>query len=275
MFEPVERRLYGTQTFSRSAFALVQKAPAPRVLHAMGKDAKAIKFMVNIEQDLQPVFTESTQELENLQRPHWLMMDESDYRALQGTPLGAARPALEVFLKHRVAWVHDDCVRTRPAPDAGSTAATVARMNFIIRRARPSDASDLPAIERSAAELFRCDPSLAWLADAQVIDAEQHQRAIETNEVWVAQSPDGVLMGFLSAVEVDNELHIQELSVRQRFQGRGAGRKLLLTAVEHARDRDRAAQMSLPYALAARLVQGHCRLEAYNDEQRSDPRIAH
>jgi 2-methylcitrate dehydratase PrpD len=36
-----------------------------------------------------------------------------------------------------------------------------------------------------------------------------------------------------------------------------------------------AAQMSLRYALAARLVQGHCRLEAYDDEQRRHPRIAH
>ncbi|MGJ7517919.1 MmgE/PrpD family protein [Pseudomonas baetica] len=36
-----------------------------------------------------------------------------------------------------------------------------------------------------------------------------------------------------------------------------------------------AAQMSLPYALAARLVHGHCRLAAYDDEQRNDPRIAH
>jgi 2-methylcitrate dehydratase PrpD len=36
-----------------------------------------------------------------------------------------------------------------------------------------------------------------------------------------------------------------------------------------------AAQMSLPYALAARLVHGHCRLQAYDDAQRSDPRIAH
>ncbi|WP_322843509.1 MmgE/PrpD family protein [Pseudomonas sp. B33.4] len=35
-----------------------------------------------------------------------------------------------------------------------------------------------------------------------------------------------------------------------------------------------AAQMSLPYALAARLVHGHCRLEAYDDQQREDPRIA-
>ncbi|WP_347926845.1 MmgE/PrpD family protein [Pseudomonas helvetica] len=36
-----------------------------------------------------------------------------------------------------------------------------------------------------------------------------------------------------------------------------------------------AAQMSLPYALAARLVHGHCRLEAYDDEQRSTSEIAH
>ncbi|MGF6400907.1 2-methylcitrate dehydratase PrpD [Pseudomonas frederiksbergensis] len=36
-----------------------------------------------------------------------------------------------------------------------------------------------------------------------------------------------------------------------------------------------AAQMSLRYALAAQLVHGHCRLEAYDDEQRHHPRIAH
>ncbi|EJM55317.1 MmgE/PrpD family protein [Pseudomonas sp. GM48] len=36
-----------------------------------------------------------------------------------------------------------------------------------------------------------------------------------------------------------------------------------------------AAQMSLPYALASRLVLGHCRLQAYDDVQRSDPRITH
>lgn len=35
-----------------------------------------------------------------------------------------------------------------------------------------------------------------------------------------------------------------------------------------------AAQMSLPYALAARLVHGHCRLQAYDEKLRNDPRIA-
>ncbi|MHC8394935.1 GNAT family N-acetyltransferase [Pseudomonas sp. LB3P93] len=111
-------------------------------------------------------------------------------------------------------------------------------MNFIVRRAQFSDATALPAIERSAAGLFRCDPSLAWLADAAVPGAKHHQQMIETDDVWVAQSADGVLAGFISAVEVDNELHIQELSVSQHFQGRGAGRKLLLAAIECARDRE-------------------------------------
>ncbi|MBD9604294.1 4-amino-4-deoxy-L-arabinose transferase-like glycosyltransferase [Pseudomonas sp. PvR086] len=94
VYEPVERQLYDTQAFSRAAFAEIQKAPAPLVLHGMGKDAKAIKFMVNIEQDFQPVFTESTQELEALSGPAWLMMDRNDYNALQGTPLGAQPPVL-------------------------------------------------------------------------------------------------------------------------------------------------------------------------------------
>jgi hypothetical protein len=51
----------------------------------MGKDAKAIKFMVNIEQDLQPQFSETIQDLEALKGPAWLMMDNKDFQALKGT----------------------------------------------------------------------------------------------------------------------------------------------------------------------------------------------
>ena len=94
VFEPVERRLYDTRTFSQAALARIHEHPAPLVLHGMGKDAKAIKFMVNVEQDLQPLFTETTQALEALKGPAWLMMDRSDYQALQGTPLGTLQPVL-------------------------------------------------------------------------------------------------------------------------------------------------------------------------------------
>jgi hypothetical protein len=94
-FEPVERRLYDTQTFSRAVFAQVQQNPAPLVLHGMGKDAKAIKFMVNIGQDLQPQFSDSIQQLETIKGPVWLMMDRSDLPSLKGTPLESAQPVLK------------------------------------------------------------------------------------------------------------------------------------------------------------------------------------
>lgn len=94
VFEPVERRLYDTQAFSRAAFAQVQQNPALLVLHGMGKDAKAIKFMVNVEQDLQPQFTETVQQLEALKGPAWLMMDSKDLQSLQGTSLAGLQPVL-------------------------------------------------------------------------------------------------------------------------------------------------------------------------------------
>lgn len=94
VFEPVERQLYDSRTFSRAAFAQVQQESAPLVLFGMGKDAKAIKFMVNIEQDLQPVFTESAQDLGSIAAPAWVIMDQNDYKALKGTSLGALEPAL-------------------------------------------------------------------------------------------------------------------------------------------------------------------------------------
>lgn len=108
-------------------------------------------------------------------------------------------------------------------------------MNMTIRLARHADAAALPAIERSAAGLFRLDPQLAWLADAEVADADLHCQAIEQARVWVAEHVDGQLSGFLRAVTLDNQLHIEELSVSRHFQGQGIGRKLLSAAIEHAR----------------------------------------
>jgi len=95
VFEPVQRQMYDTQAFSLSAQQLIQRDPAPVVLHGMGKDAKAIKFMVNLDQDLRPLFTQQASELEQLQGPAWLIMDKADYLALKGTPLAELPPALE------------------------------------------------------------------------------------------------------------------------------------------------------------------------------------
>jgi GNAT superfamily N-acetyltransferase len=107
-------------------------------------------------------------------------------------------------------------------------------MTSLVRRARPCDADALPAIERSAAELFHLDQPLAWLADTEVADAAFHLQAIQQARVWVAEDTEGQLSGFLRAVPVDNQLHVEELSVSQHFQGQGIGRKLLSAVIAQA-----------------------------------------
>ncbi|NVZ24194.1 glycosyltransferase family 39 protein [Pseudomonas gingeri] len=92
--EPVQRTAYDTRTFTRAAQQLIHQDPAPVVLHAMGKDAKAIKFMVNLDEDLQPVFTGTAEQLQAVTGPAWLVMDKQDFQKLQGSPIGALVPVL-------------------------------------------------------------------------------------------------------------------------------------------------------------------------------------
>lgn len=94
VFEPVERDLYDTRTFTENAMRIIDQAPAPLVLHGMGKDAKAIKFMVNLDRDLMPVFTQTPVELQNVGKPVWVVMDRKDYVQLQGTTAGDTPPTL-------------------------------------------------------------------------------------------------------------------------------------------------------------------------------------
>ena len=94
VFEPVQRQMYDTQAFSEAAMALIQRDPAPVVLHGMGKDAKAIKFMLHVQHDLQPTFTDQAQALEHLQGPAWVVLDKNLLPSLQGSPLAQLQPAL-------------------------------------------------------------------------------------------------------------------------------------------------------------------------------------
>ena len=94
VFEPVQREIYDTRTFTDNALRMIEQAPAPVVLHGMGKDAKAIKFMVNLNRDLMPAFTQTAVELQNVGKPVWVVMDRKDYVQLHGTPAGDSAPTL-------------------------------------------------------------------------------------------------------------------------------------------------------------------------------------
>ena len=92
--EPLERQVYDTRTFSLAVKAHVQQQPAPLVLHALGKDAKAIKFMVNFDCDKVPLFTQLPAELKPVQAPAWLVMSQADFQALEDPRLRSITPTL-------------------------------------------------------------------------------------------------------------------------------------------------------------------------------------
>lgn len=92
--EPLERSLYDTRTFSLNVQAHIKPEPAPVVLHALGKDAKAIKFMVNLDCDRVPLFTHLPADLSPLQGPAWVVMSEADFEGLKDPRFSAITPTL-------------------------------------------------------------------------------------------------------------------------------------------------------------------------------------
>ncbi|MCT9114533.1 GNAT family N-acetyltransferase [Cupriavidus gilardii] len=131
-----------------------------------------------------------------------------------------------------------------PTHDALARSRHVPAMAALIRPADRSDAASLPEIERSAAELFRSVPALAWIADDDVLAPEVHLRFIAAGTAWVAVDDTGKVRGFLSAERFGQALHIWELAVHRNWQGQGCGRALVSQAIEHAR-RQRLSAVTL------------------------------
>jgi len=108
---------------------------------------------------------------------------------------------------------------------------------MLIRLAQLQDASALPIVEKSAAELFNADAGLAWLANGPVIAQEEHERLILKQTVWVAQVASADLVGFLNAEVFEDELHVWELSVHKAWQRGGISKKLVQAASRYALER--------------------------------------
>ncbi len=92
--EPLERSLYDTRTFSLAVKAQVQQDRAPVILHGLGKDAKAIKFMVNYDCDRVPLFTQQPSDLNPIVAPAWLVMSAADFALLKDPRFSGLTPTL-------------------------------------------------------------------------------------------------------------------------------------------------------------------------------------
>ena len=108
-------------------------------------------------------------------------------------------------------------------------------MPAIIRLAVSGDAQLLPAIETSAAQVFRMIDELSWLAESPPISVERHNHLIALSTCWVELDTEHRPQGFLSAERHGSDLHIYELSVMQSMQGQGTGRRLIEAAKDYAR----------------------------------------
>ncbi|MFB0857440.1 GNAT family N-acetyltransferase [Enterobacter cloacae] len=113
-------------------------------------------------------------------------------------------------------------------------------LNITVRPTHPGDVTALPAIERAAGERFRDYPELAWLAEGDVISAEQHLDYAERGLSWLALANDQPV-GFILAELYASSLFIVELSVHLDWQGKGIGRRLIACVADQARKRGLAS----------------------------------
>ncbi|CZW11773.1 MULTISPECIES: GNAT family N-acetyltransferase [Enterobacter] len=113
-------------------------------------------------------------------------------------------------------------------------------LNITVRPTRPGDVTALPAIERAAGERFRDYPELAWLAEGDVISAEQHLDYAERGLSWLALANE-LPVGFILAETHVSSLFIVELSVHLDWQGKGIGRRLIACVADQARKRGLAS----------------------------------
>jgi len=103
-------------------------------------------------------------------------------------------------------------------------------MAVMIRASTPADGDRLRAIERAAGERFRA-VGLPEIADDEPPPTEVLADYAVAGRSWVAQDPDGRVIGYVIVDVVDGDAHIEQVTVDPDQQGRGVGRAL----VDHVR----------------------------------------
>ncbi len=103
---------------------------------------------------------------------------------------------------------------------------------YSIRRAHSWDIPLLEYVERSAAEIFRT-VDLGFLADGDTLDPAALQAMAHANHLWVATNRFDQPIGFAGGEYLSGNFHIVEISVAKEFQGKGVGKALMTTMVEH------------------------------------------
>lgn len=114
VFEPVEHRLYDSQAFSRELLRQLDAQPEPLALYGMAPDARAIKLMVNLDRDLQPLFLDRPEQLAAQREPLYLMIQARDAERIAAALPTASQQLFE-------GRFDNDTYRLLRLPGAGNT----------------------------------------------------------------------------------------------------------------------------------------------------------
>jgi GNAT superfamily N-acetyltransferase len=107
-------------------------------------------------------------------------------------------------------------------------------MAFAVRPASIQDVPALAMVELLAAERFASETITASLTKRTVPPCEL-EAACRANKLWVATAEDQLVVGFLLAEELDDQLHFSEMSVVPSHGRQGIGAALIKAAVSHMR----------------------------------------
>lgn len=95
--EPSKDMQFDTRKFVGQVEALRAETPGPLVFINLGRDTWAVRYMMNLDHDEQPLFVggQQLEGLEGLPRPAWVIVSRKETALLQGTPLERQAPTFE------------------------------------------------------------------------------------------------------------------------------------------------------------------------------------
>lgn len=108
--EPAQDLQFDTRTFVGSVETLRRENPGPLVFVNLGKDTWAIRYIMNLDHDEQPLFIDgdALERLGSLPHPAWVIVPRKEVGLLHGTPLASIAPAFSGRLNDNpllVFWV--------------------------------------------------------------------------------------------------------------------------------------------------------------------------
>ncbi|KTS77623.1 membrane protein [Pseudomonas oryzihabitans] len=95
--EPAQDLEYDSRGFVQQVEGLRQEHPGPLVFFGLGQDSWAIRYIMNLDYDEQPIFVARPQvaDLAHLPSGAWVILARADRDLLSGTPLANQQPVVE------------------------------------------------------------------------------------------------------------------------------------------------------------------------------------